>query len=225
MVILRLRFACRNSWSMIKSFSMKKSFRPPTSIWKFQRSYRWYALFHLLNHDVRHHPLIHSDIEDYISQEGVEDSCTQMRTYRGEGDRFQFRSFFLSFENTFGCRTYITSPAKLQYLKAHLSDFAQTDIEHIFNVYENYSIAIKILKDLYLNKPFIIGFIVSQDRLGSCLEWQESGWHSGFHFWSSSLSSWTERIQFRLSKRMKHLTTDLSVTLLLTRNHHYSYEN
>lgn len=77
-------------------------------------------------------------------------------TFKGESDRFQFRSFILSFENTFGCRTDISSAAKLQYLKAHLSGFALRDIEHLSNVAENYSTAMKILKDLYLDKPFII---------------------------------------------------------------------
>ena len=77
-------------------------------------------------------------------------------SFKGEEDRFQFRSFLLSFENTFGCRTDITSAAKLQYLKAHLGGFALRDIEHLSNVDENYSAAIKILKDLYLDKHFII---------------------------------------------------------------------
>lgn len=77
-------------------------------------------------------------------------------SFKGESDRFQFRSFILSFENTFGCRTDISSAAKLQYLKAHLGGFALRDIEHLSNVDENYPIALKILKDLYLDKQFII---------------------------------------------------------------------
>lgn len=77
-------------------------------------------------------------------------------SFKGESDRFQFRSFILSFENTFGCRTDISSAAKLQYLKAHLGGFALRDVEHLSNVDENYLIALKILKDLYLDKQFII---------------------------------------------------------------------
>src|ERR1700755_263464 len=78
------------------------------------------------------------------------------KTFSGESDRFQFRSFLLSFENVFGSRRDLSDAAKLQYLKAHLSSMALKDVEHLPNVDDNYKVALQILKNLYLDVPFII---------------------------------------------------------------------
>ncbi|KAL7630189.1 UNVERIFIED_CONTAM: hypothetical protein RMT77_019672 [Armadillidium vulgare] len=90
-----------------------------------------------------------------VKQE-VKIPALKCKTFSGESDRFQFRSFLLSFENVFGSRRDLSDAAKLQYLKAHLSSIALKDVEHLPNVDDNYEVALQILKDLYLDVPFII---------------------------------------------------------------------
>src|ERR1044072_4672653 len=90
-----------------------------------------------------------------VKQE-VKIPALKCKTFSGESDRFQFRSFLLSFENVFGSRRDLSDAAKLQYLKAHLSSMALKDVEHLPNVDDNYEVALQILKDLYLDVPFII---------------------------------------------------------------------
>ncbi|KAL7633061.1 UNVERIFIED_CONTAM: hypothetical protein RMT77_016637 [Armadillidium vulgare] len=90
-----------------------------------------------------------------VKQE-VKIPALKCKSFSGESDRFQFRSFLLSFENVFGSRRDLSEAAKLKYLKAHLSSIALKDVEHLPNVDDNYEVALQILKDLYLDVPFII---------------------------------------------------------------------
>ncbi|KAL7632922.1 UNVERIFIED_CONTAM: hypothetical protein RMT77_016749 [Armadillidium vulgare] len=50
-----------------------------------------------------------------VKQE-VKIPALKCKTFSGESDRFQFRSFLLSFENVFGSRRDLSDAAKLQYL-------------------------------------------------------------------------------------------------------------
>jgi len=108
------------------------------------------------NEDAVSRAEVHSILKNYTPQQEVKIPPLKCKSFSGEGDRLQFRSFLLSFENIFGCRKDISDAAKLQYLKAHLTGYALRDIEHFPNVNENYQVALKTLKDLYLDVPFIV---------------------------------------------------------------------
>lgn len=84
------------------------------------------------------------------------------KNFSGEADRLQFRSFLLSFENIIGCRRDLTDASKLIYLKSHLSGMAQKDVEHLPNIDSNYAVALDLLKELYLDVPFIIDSLFNQ---------------------------------------------------------------
>src|SRR5678815_328752 len=84
------------------------------------------------------------------------------KSFSGGTDRLQFRSFLLSFQNIIGCRRDLSEAAKLQYLKSHLSGLARQDVEHLPNIDASYEIALKILKELYLDEPFIIDSLLHQ---------------------------------------------------------------
>lgn len=99
---------------------------------------------------------IHSMLKLLTNKQEVKIPPLKCKSFSAETDRLQFRSFILSFENIIGCRRDLTDAAKLQYLKSHLTGMAQKDIDHLPNIDSNYQIALGILKDLYLDKPFII---------------------------------------------------------------------
>lgn len=99
---------------------------------------------------------IHSMLKTLTTKQEVKIPPLKCKSFSGEADRLQFRSFLLSFENIIGSRRDLTEAAKLQYLKSHLTGMAQKDVDHLPNIDSNYEVALKILKDLYLDKPFII---------------------------------------------------------------------
>lgn len=103
---------------------------------------------------------LHSILKNFKPQQEIKIPALKCQNFSGAEDKHAFRSFLLSFENVYGCRKDISDAAKLQYLKSHLQNYALKDIQHLTNVNENYAVAIKILKEVYLDVPFLVDTIL-----------------------------------------------------------------
>jgi len=111
-----------------------------------------------------------SMFNNLMTRQEVKIPPLKCKTFSGESDRFQFRTFMISFENVIGCRRDLTEASKLQYLKSHLTGLALKDVEHLPNINENYEIALRILKDLYLDENFIVDSILHQIYTAPAIE-------------------------------------------------------
>ena len=113
---------------------------------------------------------MHSTLRNFNSKQEIKIPPLKCKTFSGDSDRHQFRSFHLSFENVIGCRRDLTDATKLQYLKSHLSSYALRDIEHLPNIDANYAVALQILRDLYLDVPYIIDSLLHRIYTAPVLE-------------------------------------------------------
>src|SRR5215469_7781531 len=72
-----------------------------------------------------------------------------------ETDPFAFASFLNRFNNLIGFKNDITEAVKLQYLCSYVKGYAYSIISHLSIINSNYSVALKLLKDEFLDVKFI----------------------------------------------------------------------
>ena len=90
----------------------------------------------------------------------------KIRSFSGEKDRDYFRTFLSQFENLIGYRSDITDASKLLYLKNYLEGPALAEVVHLHNSNENYKLALQLLKDAYMDIPFVVNELQHQIHLG-----------------------------------------------------------
>ena len=95
-------------------------------------------------------------------QKGSPAPKLQCPKFSGENivDKFEFKNFLSQFETV--CASDGSNKAKLQRLRSQLTGEAFQDISHLSVEDDNYDIAIQLLKDQYLDVPFIIHEIMDQ---------------------------------------------------------------
>ena len=95
-------------------------------------------------------------------QKGSPAPKLQCPKFSGENivDKFEFKNFLSQFETV--CASDGSNKAKLQRLRSQLTGEAFQDISHLSIADDNYDIAIQLLKDQYLDVPFISHEIMMQ---------------------------------------------------------------
>ena len=73
-----------------------------------------------------------------------------------ERDKFAFNTFLNQFNNVIGSRKNLSDSAKLTYLLGYLRDYALKVVKHLTVSDSNYLIAIQMLKEEFLDVPYII---------------------------------------------------------------------
>ena len=73
-----------------------------------------------------------------------------------EKDKFAFHNFLTQFENIIGSRKNFSDSVKLTYLFSYLEDYAFKLVEHLTVSDSNYKVAIDLLKDEFLDGPYIV---------------------------------------------------------------------
>ena len=73
-----------------------------------------------------------------------------------EKDKFAFRNFLNQFNNVIGSRKHLSESAKMSYLVGYLKGYALKQVSHLSITDENYSVALNLLNDKFLDKEFII---------------------------------------------------------------------
>ena len=71
-------------------------------------------------------------------------------------DKLEFKNFLLQFNNCIDACGQLTGSSKLTYLRSYLSGFAFRVISHLSISDANYDVAIKLLKDEFLDEAFIV---------------------------------------------------------------------
>ena len=79
----------------------------------------------------------------------------QCGNFSGNDDKLDFRSFFVQFKNLIDAKRDLTPAAKLSYLRGYLRGYALKVISYLDINDANYDIAIKLLKDEFLDVPHI----------------------------------------------------------------------
>ena len=74
-----------------------------------------------------------------------------------EKDKFAFSNFLIQFENVIGHKKSLADSAKLSYLINYLKGYALKLVNHLAVCDENYSIALKLLKDEFLDVDYVVG--------------------------------------------------------------------
>ena len=71
-------------------------------------------------------------------------------------DKLQFKNFLLQFNNCIDACGQLSDSSKLTYLRSYLSGYAFRVISHLSISDDNYKIALKLLKDEFLDEDFIV---------------------------------------------------------------------
>lgn len=106
-------------------------------------------------------------------------------TFSGVADKDNFHHFLSQFNNLIDCRTDFTDSAKLSYLKGYLTDYSFSIVKHLTNTDENYSTALRLLREEFLDVPFIIDSTLNRIREAKAIE--------DFNY--SKLASWLNEIR------------------------------
>ena len=81
----------------------------------------------------------------------------QCGTFSGtKKDKFAFSNFLIQFENVIGHRKNLSNSAKLSDLLSYLKGYALKIINHLAVSDENYSVALKLLKDEFLDVDYVV---------------------------------------------------------------------
>ena len=87
----------------------------------------------------------------------VKPPSLQCRSFDGsESDKLEFRNFLEQFNNVIDCKTNMTDASKLIYLRGYLRGYAFKVVQHLSVCDQNYAIAIKLLKEEFLDVNFIV---------------------------------------------------------------------
>ena len=73
-----------------------------------------------------------------------------------EKDKFALHNFLNQFNNVIGSRKHLSASAKMSYLVGYLKMYALKQVSHLSITDENYSVALQLLNDEFLDKEFII---------------------------------------------------------------------
>ena len=77
--------------------------------------------------------------------------------FSGEGvDKFEFKTFLTQFENIIGSKKNLSDSSKLVYLRGYLSKYAFKLIQYLSVCDDNYSIALDLLKQEFLDLNFMV---------------------------------------------------------------------
>ena len=76
--------------------------------------------------------------------------------FSGEGNNLEFHTFKTQFDNVIGLRTNLSDSTKLTYLKSFLKGYALKLVQHLHITDQNYSIAIELLKNEFLDELAIV---------------------------------------------------------------------
>ena len=71
-------------------------------------------------------------------------------------DKLEFKNFLLQFNNCIDACGQLSGSSKLTYLRSYLVGFAFRVISHLSISDENYDVAIKLLKEEFLDEEFIV---------------------------------------------------------------------
>ena len=81
----------------------------------------------------------------------------QCGTFSGtEKDKFAFSNFLIQFENVIGHKKNLSDSAKQSYLLSYLRGYALKVISHLAVSEENYKVALKLLRDEFLDVDYIV---------------------------------------------------------------------
>ena len=84
-------------------------------------------------------------------------------TFSGKNsDRLEFKNFLVQFKNCVDANGTLPGSVKLTYLRSYLTDYALKIISHLTINDSNYDIAIKLLKDEFLDEEFITDEFLKQ---------------------------------------------------------------
>ena len=74
----------------------------------------------------------------------------------GAGDSLAFKAFLYQFQNVIGCKKNLADSSKLAYLRGYLRGYALKIIQHLSLEDSNYEVAMKLLKNEFMDIEFII---------------------------------------------------------------------
>ena len=74
----------------------------------------------------------------------------------GNTDKLEFKNFLLQFNNCVDSSGKLTDSSKLTYLRSFLSGYAFKVIAHLSISDDNYAVALTLLKDEFLDVPYIV---------------------------------------------------------------------
>ena len=87
----------------------------------------------------------------------------QCTTFSGKSsDKLEFKNFLQQFNNCIDVCDTLSGAAKLTYLRSYLTDYALKTISHLSIADDNYDVAMKLLKEEYLDEQYIIEEIFKQ---------------------------------------------------------------
>ena len=79
------------------------------------------------------------------------------KTFDGEGtDKLEFKNFLLQFNNCVDACGKLSDSSKLTYLRGYLTGYAFKVISHLSISDNNYAVALTLLKDEFLDVPYIV---------------------------------------------------------------------
>ena len=106
---------------------------------------------------------------DHDSNKGILDLMAQMHNSEGrppplecgtfngkEKDKFAFNNFLNQFNIVIGQKRHLSKSTKLAYLIGYLRDYALSIVKHLSISDDNYEVAVKMLKQEFLDQNFII---------------------------------------------------------------------
>ena len=79
----------------------------------------------------------------------------QCGNFSGEEDKMEFRTFLVQFNNLIDSKRHLSSSAKLTYLRGYLRGYALKVISYLPINDDNYQNAVKLLKDEFLDIPYL----------------------------------------------------------------------
>lgn len=92
-----------------------------------------------------------------VSLSDVRPPVLQCSNFSGEEeDKFAFSNFLTQFKNIIDCKVHLSKSAKLSYLIGYLRGYALCIIKHLAISDDNYDIAVTLLIEEFLDKPFLI---------------------------------------------------------------------